>query len=110
MPWIIIQALESHTQLDEVANGSLFAMSDIWPRALKSGVAPMDTYHDEEAHADSLADFDKFTLIGYAESQYVEERDAWRSTYAWCSGARIESPPGQSPWGYRQALGKSQTY
>jgi hypothetical protein len=31
------------------------------------------------------------------------------STYAWCSGGQIGNPPGQSPWGYQQVLGKSQT-
>jgi hypothetical protein len=68
-----------------------------------------DTYHNKEAHANGLADFDKFTLVGYHESQRVMSSHDDLSTYAWCSGERIGNPPGQSPWGYRQVPAKSRT-
>lgn len=56
----------THTQLDEVTNGSLSAMSvfrlELRSRDCHNGSG---TYHNKEPHANGLADFDEFTLVGY---------------------------------------------
>lgn len=53
----------SRTQLDEVTNGSLSAMS-VFRLELRFRDCHNGAYHNKESHANGLADLDEFTLVG----------------------------------------------
>lgn len=43
------------------------------------------TYHDQEAHANGLADLDELALIGCTTVSVSSDRSMSRSTYASCN-------------------------